>query len=71
MIFVFAAHRSQDIEHGADFPVECHSFTPSVGLILHLYLKYKYARRLLVPVPVQLLSAMFTPSTGLAGISAY
>ena len=42
MIFVFAAHRSQDIEHGADFPVEYHSFTPSAGLILHLYLKYKY-----------------------------
>ena len=42
MIFVFAAHRSQDIEHGADFPVECLLFTPSVGLILHLYLKYKY-----------------------------
>ena len=31
-ISVFARHRSQDIEHGADFPVECGLFTPSMGL---------------------------------------
>ena len=38
MCFVFLhlvgrSHRSQDIEHGADFPVECGLFTPSVGLL--------------------------------------
>ena len=38
MCFVFLhlvgrSHRSQDIEHGADFPVECGLFTPSMGLL--------------------------------------